>query len=377
MRIFFVTLMFLLSCSSTLFAMHSTSHVMCPICLDPIKDPDAALITCGICLFAPCSTKHLFHTNCIESWLHRRHEEQEPAYCPLCCAPSVSTENAAFFNSVRSGNLEQIRATHEEADPAINDNVALLIAAHYGHLSAIRYLVEDLELHANWTSLANAAIIRRHNDVAKYLLARQDPVPALKMALETKKNELIPYLIKQSTKEQLVKTLRSLAHDGLVDSATRLCIESRTARNSVSDALSSAVAEGQLPMVRFFIETQKVSERLDTILELAVELGHINIVNYLLDEQHVRADGCVLLIQAANHGQLAVVEYLMQRREIVEILRDAHHPQKIAINQAIVATLKKALRKGHNEIAYYFIRNNLGNIAEQITTAVPEKSKKI
>jgi len=344
----------------------------CRICLGRIKDDSSHTTACGACYFAPCSTSHFFHDTCLQSWIRQCENDNREADCPICRGRRVSAANAAFLTAVQSGDLHQVQETQNNAQAGVNNNVALLIATHFGRLPVLRHLIENLGLNANHMSLVNVAVLRHHESVARYLLEGQDPVPAFRIALETKKYDLIDWLCKHCSKEQLTETLCALARGGLAESVELLCTRSSTARKCITDALRVAIIANQLAVIRFFMETGRINNQLaKSMVELSAELGQVNVLRYLLEERHVTTDALPLILLAANNGQVAVIEYLMHQPAVTEALNTDQDPRKESINQTIGIAIKKALRsKNHGAVVLYFLRNKHGNLGEHIKTIV-------
>jgi len=340
----------------------------CAICLEDIHEPYNPHTVCGPCFFRPCSMKHRFDEKCIDSWIRSRREE---ATCPQCRAPLIPEGDRVFLNSIRMDDLATVKKRYSNASDEAKNEYAALMATYYGQLDVLHYLSEDCDQELDWDTLITLAEETGNHAIRSYLQKKGSLTETIEEAAVANNIEELARISKKHSKNKLIAAFKESARKGYLNAVQYLYGNCRSVRKYAPDALIRAAGAGQLPIVRYFVETQKMNKRLNLLLELAVDTGHAPLVNYFLDEQHVGANICILLPQAANHGNVAVIHELMQRREIVSILQSpAGTPTHVALNQVITMATKKALEKGHSDIVYYFFHNHFGNPADLLMVII-------
>ncbi|KAI0537632.1 ankyrin repeat-containing domain protein [Xylaria digitata] len=274
--------------------------------------------------------------------------------------------SSAVDTAACHGNLGFIKVLFMAGADA-NDGCALPIAARYGQLEVVRYLLAakaDVNaVHELQSTALIAAAENGHSDIVKELLKNgADPK--------------INHNIRSSARVSAIGN----GHFGLVNNGFTGC----------GTAIDAAAMNGHVDIVKILIEsrTDDLSADYNLALQAAAENGHLDIVKILIENRvdvNTDTDYGTPLTAAATIGHIDIVKILLQNRadvnkvtergtalsaaagnghlDIVGLL--VGHQADVNKNTAHGTALASAASNGHLAVVNFLVKN--GAIAEKDT----------
>ena len=195
---------------------------------------------------------------------------------------------AEFMHAVGPGrSLEQVKFYIEQQQESVNVDEASLssgfraihLAAYYGNLEILRYLVDVAHVNVNAVS--------------------DDGWTPLHLASQRGNLPMVQYLVEKCHVNVMIKDI-----DGFI-------------------ALHLASGKGHLEVVQYFVQTcpddivTTKSTTGFTAFHLACQSGHLHVVRYLVQDCHVDVtaktnDGSTALHLASFKGHLNIIRYIME-----------------------------------------------------------------
>jgi ankyrin repeat protein len=226
------------------------------------------------------------------------------------------------LDACRNGNLHKVKYLIDH-DVNVNKNSAMRLAAIYGHLKIVKYLVKQgADIHAVNDLALQVAARYGHREVVQYL------------------NNIKERKLTMNLNEQLFNE----CENGNLDKVKRLVKQGADIHADDLNKVKQLVEQGA-----------NIHARDDLALRLAAEYGHLEVVKFLVEQGaniHARdnyAENDYALRRAAGNGQLDVVKYLVEKGANIHADDDY--------------ALQVAARYGHREVVQY-----LNNIKERKKT---------
>ena len=270
----------------------------------------------------------------------------------------------------------------EPSCPIANENNLLCIAAFYGQLAVLKFLIKEKQCNSmpegqHGKTPLHAACQGGHINVVEYLIDAQKADPSCRDAVGNTplhfaaicgQLAVVTFLIDEKRCNPMCKgqngetPLHAACRKGHIN-VIKYFVDNQKADPSCGDAdgntpLHFAAAFGHLAVVKFLIEEKQCDPMCKdqsgrTPLHVASEKGHINVVKYLIDEQTADpscrdADGNTPLHYAAVLGHLAVVRFLIEEKHCDPSITDSlwFSPVDLAILNGSMDTALYLISKG-------------------------------
>ena len=227
-------------------------------------------------------------------------------------ANPAADNNSAILYSAEKGHDKVVKLLLEDgrADPADNDNYAIRLSTRNGHEKVVKLLLEDGR--ADPTDDDNSAIISSaengHDKVVKLLLedGRADPADDYNSA------------IRLSAEFKHDKVVKLLLEDGRADPA-----------DDDNYAIRLSTRNGHLEVVKLLLEDERVDPTDDDnyAIRLSAENGHLEVVKLLLEDGRVDPadDDNYAILTSAENWELEVVNVLIASFFINKVLVENHY----------------------------------------------------
>ncbi|WCR59755.1 MAG: Phosphocholine transferase AnkX [Wolbachia endosymbiont of Ctenocephalides felis wCfeF] len=223
----------------------------------------------------------------------------------------------------------------------------LHLAAKYGKLETVKYLIEEKNVDINK--------VDRHGCTALYWAAKHGHLEVVKYFIEEKNVDI--NLEDGSSRN----ALHWAARHGHLEVVKYFIEEKNVDINKIDEygnhALHWAARHGHLEVVKYFIEEKNVDvNKVDRIgqnaLHLAAGNGHLEVVKYFIEEKNVDINledkyGRTVLHLAAGNGHLEVVKYFIEEKNV-----DVNKVDKYGNHALHLAALN-----GHFDMVRYLVEN--------------------
>ena len=224
--------------------------------------------------------------------------------------------------------------------------IACTAAADNGHLSIVRFFIEEMEADATYGKMLTLATRGGHLDVVRYLCARGADVRMVDFEAVTEAAagghlEMIQYLVEHDvcmSKPRAPDALRSAARHGHIDIVVYLLERGLPAG---IQAVNDAVAGGHLDIVQC-LHAHGANVLGDELIAVqsAAEFNNLEILSFLISVgADINADGDRALLIAVVKGHVETVRFL-----------HAHGAGRVI---SLADSLRMALRNGHTDLVVY------------------------
>ncbi len=215
---------------------------------------------------------------------------------------------------------------------------ALVMAAEYNHIQALRLLVSrglqsvclgaySMELWVSWIEVARRWAIENNGFEAFVMLLFSDGSERDDQCV----HQLTRFLSEGSEipSDSLLKAMVWVVQEGHISAFPLFLSDNRISHDFLGAALVAAVGAGQMEIVNLLLRDDRIShDFLGEALEAAAGAGQMEIMNILLRDDRISYDflGAALVV-AAGAGQMEIVNLLLRRyrisRDCIDKAREA------------------------------------------------------
>ncbi len=198
-------------------------------------------------------------------------------------------------------------------------------AAENGYLDIVMFLVENVPNIHNFNDVFDAAIVKGHLEIVKYLLKNVRELDInwqddyfIKLAAENCHLDIVKYLYENGANisAENYYTLRYSAKNGCLEVVKYLLELGADIHAEHDDALLLALKNGHLDVVKYLVSKgAKLRIIDDSLLEYLLQKSYYNIITYLISiDINITPISNKLLKSIINIGDLNKVKYLMENR---------------------------------------------------------------